>query len=299
MKYLVTGGCGFIGGHLVEKLMSQKGNSVVVIDDCSSTANDRFHFVNGAEYHNHDISNYNLIEPLFKKVNCVFHLAAKSRIQPTIDNPTETANVNFTGTCNVLESARKNKVKRVVFSSTSSIYGLKNKPPLKETMKTDCLNPYSVSKFAAENLCKMYYDLYGLETVILRYFNVFGEREPTKGEYAPIVGLFLRQKLNNEKLTIVGDGLQTRDFTHVQDVVAANLAAHKCRKKKALGEVFNVGSGNNISILELAKMINFPYIHIEERKGEAKDTLADISKTKKILNWEPTKSIKQYIKEKS
>jgi len=296
MKCLVTGGAGFIGGHVVDALLKEN-HEVLVIDDCSSTANDKFHFVSGAQYHNHDIRNYDLIEPHFSNVDWVFHLAAKSRIQPTINNPTETCEVNFSGTCNILEASRKNKVKRVVFSSTSSIYGLKNTPPLKEDMPTDCLNPYSVSKLAAESLCKMYYTLYGLKTVTLRYFNVFGPREPKRGEYAPVVGLFMRQKKNKDPLTVVGDGSQTRDFTHVKDVVNANLLAAKSKNKKCFGEIFNVGTGKRMSILKLAKIINSPYSHIEERKGEAKDTEADISKTKKFLNWEPKEDIKKYIKE--
>ena len=152
------------------------------------------------------------------------YLQCKQHIQPTLDRPQDACKTNFVGTCNVLQAAKENNVSRVIYSSTSSGYGLKNTPPLVETMARDCLNPYSVTKVAAEDLCKMYYTLWGLPTIIFRYFNIYGERQPLKGQYAPVIGIFLRQKNAGEKLTLVGDGAQRRDFTHVNDVFTLCMA---------------------------------------------------------------------------
>ena len=184
----------------------------------------------------------------------------------------------------------------MVYSSTSSGYGLANEPPLIETMRRDCLNPYSVTKVAAEDLCKMYYTLWGLETVILRYFNVYGERQPLKGQYAPVVGIFLRQQASNEPMTIVGDGLQRRDFTHVKDIVQSNMLAAESDNEKIFGEIFNVGTGHNNSILEISKMIGNNCVHIPSREGEADNTLADISKIKEHLRYKPTIKIEEWLK---
>jgi UDP-glucose 4-epimerase len=165
-------------------------------------------------------------------------------------------------------------------------------------MERDCLNPYAVTKVAAEDLARMYYTLWGLETVIFRYFNIYGDREPTKGQYAPVVGLFLKQFRDNEVLSIVGDGAQRRDFTHVDDVVQANMLAMESDNPGILGEIFNVGTGKNCSVLELAQMISDNYTFIPSRPGEAKNTLADISKARTLLNYNPTVTIEEWIKQK-
>ena len=224
LKALVTGGAGFIGSNLVDSLV-ELGWDVIVIDDLSSEAHEQFYFNDKVEYHKISIVDFDKIRPLFKGVHTVFHLAAESRIQPAINNPTYAVRVNSVGTCNVLQSAREAGVNRVVYSSTSSAYGLSNTPPLSEDMPDDCLNPYSVSKVSGEKLCKMYSDLFGLETITFRYFNVYGPRQCTRGQYSPVIGLFLRHKENGEPMTVVGDGLQTRDYTHVDDVVRANSLA--------------------------------------------------------------------------
>jgi len=234
-----------------------------------------------------NICNYDKIEPLFKGVDAVFHLAAESRIQPAIENPIKATMTNAVGTCSVLQAARANNVGRVIYSSTSSAYGLKNDPPLKEEMPNDCLNPYSVTKVSGEELCKMYYKLFGLQTVIFRYFNVYGERQPLKGQYAPVVGIFLRQTESGEPMTIVGDGKQRRDFTHVSDVVNVNKLAATVDHEELFGETFNVGVGANHDMNDLAEMIGGDYVYIPSRPGEAETTLADISKTRRVLGWEP------------
>ena len=175
-----------------------------------------------------------------------------------------------------------------MYSSTSSAYGLKNPIPLKEIMPKDCLNPYSVTKTGGEDLCKLYNDIYGLETVIFRYFNVYGDRHPTNGQYAPVIGLFARQVLEGNKMTVVGDGLQTRDYTNVKDVVEANILASLTDNKEALGEIFNIGCDKKYSVLDIVDMLKPGYFeYIPERLGESRETLADISKANKLLNWYP------------
>jgi UDP-glucose 4-epimerase len=203
------------------------------------------------------------------------------------------------GTLNVLECARNYRVKRVMYSSTSSAYGLKNSAPQREDMEVDCLNPYSASKVAGENLCKMYNSLYGLETVIFRYFNVYGERHPLKGSYAPVVGIFDRQSSNGEPMTIVGDGLQTRDFTYVKDVVEANMLAATSANKDITGEIFNVGSGTNHSVLDIARLIGGEYVFVPPREGEARETLANINKIKNLLGFKPKTNLESWLKERA
>jgi UDP-glucose 4-epimerase len=302
MKCLVTGGAGFIGSNLVDKLV-ELGYDVDVIDDESATAHDQFYYNSKAQYYKYDICDYVNTRHLYDGVDYVFHLAAESRIQPTIENPIGAVKTNTLGTATVLQCSREANVKRVMYSSTSSAYGLGNIPPLREDMPTDCLNPYSVSKVAGEALCKMYYDLFGLETIIFRYFNVYGPRQPMRGQYAPVIGLFLRQKAAGEPLTIVGDGQQKRDFTHVSDVVNANIlaATHiydiKYNWIRPFGEIFNVGTGKNYSVLELAHMISDTVKFIPPRPAEAKESLACNLKISDAFSWRPTVKLEDYIKE--
>lgn len=297
MKSLVTGGAGFIGSHIVDKLISL-GHDVVVIDNQTSQVHDNFYFNEKAVYHKLDIADYENTRSLYQGVDYVFHCAAESRIQPTILNPLGAIRTNTLGTGVVLQSSREAGVKKIMYSSTSSGYGLKNEPPLQEIMPDDCLNPYSVSKVSGEKLCSMYTKLFGVKTVIFRYFNVYGEREPLRGPYAPVVGLFLRQHAAGEELTIVPDGTQRRDFTHVDDVVNANILAMTVDDHDHYGEVFNVGSGTNHSVLELAAMISDKTKFIEPRKGEAYITLADTAKIQKIFGWSSTRKLEDYVREK-
>lgn len=294
MKSLVTGGSGFIGSHIVDKLV-KLGHKVIVIDNESSEVHERFYYNQDALYYKLDIADYDKTRHLYNFVDYVFHCAAESRIQPAIENPLLAVRTNTLGTATVLQCAREAKVKRVMYSSTSSGYGLKNEPPLNESMPDDCLNPYSVSKVAGEKLCKMYNDLFGLKTVIFRYFNVYGPREPLKGQYAPVVGLFLRQAAKGEPLTIVPDGNQRRDFTNVNDVVNANILAMQAHDHDYYGQVFNVGTGRNHSIRELAAMISDKTVDIAPRIGEAKITLANNEKINKVFGWKPTETIEDYI----
>ena len=291
---IVTGGAGFIGSHIVEKL-KQLDHMVVVIDNEYSD-NDNFHWRKDTLNVNIDITDYKGLKNAFTGADYVFHLAAEARIGPAIENPLNALNINTMGTCNVLQCAREVGAKKVLYSSTSSGYGL-NEAPNIETQPDDCLNPYSVSKIAGEKLCKMYTDLYGLNTIIFRYFNVFGERAPRKGQYAPVTGIFLRQKAAGEPLTIVGDGEQRRDYIYVKDVANANvMAAISNPDDDAYGQVYNVGSGKNYSVNEIASFISDDTINIPPRIGEARNSLANIDKIKKTFAWKPEVDVEQWIK---
>ena len=290
---LVTGGCGFIGSHIVDKLVNL-GHEVRVIDDMSAIENKYFYTNLDAQYWHKDISKDDCNDA-FKSVDYVFHLAARSRIQPTIGSPSECFEVNVIGTQRVLEWSRLHSVKRVIYSGTSSLYGKQNVIPFAPNMPADCLNPYSMSKWMGEQLCKLYSQLYGLPSIVLRYFNVYGPREPIKGEYAPVVGLFKRQHAAGEAMTIVGDGLQKRDFTYIDDVVEANILAMTSSVKKIHHNIYNVGTGKNYSIQEIADMIGEDRITIPSRPAEVQETLADISDTIKGLNWAPKHSLEEKI----
>ena len=266
MRALVTGSAGFIGSNIVDELIN-RGHQVVVIDNESAEENDRFYWNEKAENHKLDICDYKKIEPLFKNIDYVFHLAAQSRIQPAVKNPIRTVRVNCEGTTNILQASRENGVKKVIYSSTSACYGLANEPPLHEEMNTDCLNPYSVTKVGGEEICKMYTKLFGLKTVTFRYFNVYGDRQPTRGQYAPVIGLFKKQKDSGKPMTVVGDGLQTRDYTNVKDVVRANILAAES-KRVGNGEVINIGVGRSYSVMDLVDMIGGEHVFIPLRIGE-------------------------------
>ena len=292
---IVTGGAGFIGSHIVEKL-KQLDHMVVVIDNEYSD-NDNFHWRKDTLNVNLDITDYKALKKAFTGADYVFHLAAEARIGPAIENPVNALNINTIGTCNVLQCAREVGAKKVLYSSTSSGYGL-NEAPNIETQPDDCLNPYSVSKIAGEKLCKMYTDLYGLNTIIFRYFNVFGERAPRKGQYAPVTGIFLRQKAAGEPLTIVGDGEQRRDYIYVKDVANANvMAAISNPDDDAYGQVYNVGSGKSYSVNEIASFISDDTINIPPRLGEARNSLANIEKIRKTFAWKPEVDVETWIKE--
>lgn len=296
MRSLVTGGAGFIGSNIVDKLI-ELGHKVIVIDNESSDAHEHFYWNDLAKNYKFDITDYESIRPLFDNVDYVFHLAAEARIQPAILNPLKAVKTNTLGTATVLQCAREAGVKRVVYSSTSSAYGF-NDIPNNESQPDDCLNPYSVSKVSGEKLCAMYTKLFGLETVILRYFNVYGFREPMSGQYAPVVGIFIRQKNANTPLTIVGDGEQRRDFTNVKDVVQANiLAATTIIPSQFLGTIFNIGTGTNYSVNEVARLYNHKSVNIPPRVGESRETLANNFKSISILGWKPTISLEDYLKE--
>ena len=290
---LVTGAAGFIGSNLVDYLLEQ-GHQVVCIDN-ESANNDKFYWNKDTYNVSGDITDYKFMKNAFTNVDYVFHLAAESRLQPAIENPIGAVEKNCVGTTVMLQCAREAGVKRFVYSSTSSAYG-NNPYPNIETQPDDCLNPYSASKAAGEKFCKMYTDLYGLQTVVLRYFNVFGDRSPTRGQYAPVIGIFQRQKNAGQPLTIVGDGSQRRDFVHVKDVARANYMAAMGCLDDHLGQVFNVGSGTCYTIQQIADAISSDQTYIPKRDGEMNTTFADITKIEKVIGWKPEIDVLDWIK---
>jgi nucleoside-diphosphate-sugar epimerase len=282
MRALVTGGAGFIGSHLVDALV-RDGSYVRLLDNF---ATGRREYVNpSAELWDADIREIESIRPAFEGVDCVFHTAALPRVMLSIDHPVETHMVNVIGTLNVLIAARDSGAKRVIYSGSSSIYGDQTELPLRETMTPNPLNPYALQKLTGEQYTRMFHRLFGIEALTLRYFNVYGPRMATEGAYVTVIGLFIRERLAGLPLTIHGDGTQTRDFTHVDDVVRANLAAMK--STIADGRALNVGRGSALSVNDIAELIGGPKVHGERRPGDARATLADLTETRKVLGWEP------------
>jgi UDP-glucose 4-epimerase len=292
MKILVTGGAGFIGSNLVDKLI-EKGYKVFVIDNLSSGKKENLN--KKAIFYKVDICNLNKIFPLFKDIDYVFHLAANPKVLFSVQNPIKSHKINVDGTLNVLYASYKNKVKRLIFASSSAAYGDIKKLPLKEYMIPKPISPYGLHKLIGEYYCKLFSNLYNLETVCLRYFNVYGPRMDPNGPYALVIGKFLKLRKENKPLTIYGDGKQTRDFIYVDDVVNANILAMKS-KKVGSGEVINICSGKNYSINYIAKLIGGKKIYLPARKGEMKHTLGDNSLAKKLLGWKPKISFEEGIK---
>ncbi len=290
MDALVTGGAGFIGSNLVERLI-RDGHKVTIIDNFSTGKRENLY--KEAEFFEFDIADLEAIKPIFKDKDVVFHVAALPRLTRSIEDPASTFKSNVTGTLNVLLAARDAGVKRVVYSASSSAYGFQGKLPLSEDMPAKPLNPYGLSKYIGEELCRQFTKFYGLDTISLRYFNVYGPRMDIEGEYSTVIGKFLRLKQDGKPLTIIGDGKQTRDFTNVADVVEANVLASQIARGG--GEVINIGAGDNHSVQEIADIIGGEHIYVPERPGEVRDTLADISKAKRILGWEPKVSLKDGI----
>lgn len=292
MKCLVTGGAGFIGSNLVDALI-ERGFDVHVIDDLSNGKKENVN--KKAVLHVLDITNLDSIKPIFAGTEYVFHLAALPRVQYSIEHPAESNKTNVEGTLNVLISSAEAKVKKVVYSASSSAYGDQPTMPLKESFTPAPKSPYGLQKYLGELYCKLWSDVYDLSTVSLRYFNVYGPRYNPDGAYALVIGKFLKQRVNGESMTITGDGEQTRDFTHVRDVVRANILAMES-KKTGRGEVINIGAGNNQSLNKITKLIGGPVVYIPARL-EPKHTLADNSLAFNILGWRPEVKIEDGIGE--
>lgn len=296
MKSLVTGGAGFIGSNIVNELINLN-HEVIVIDNESSSAHAHPYWNSKAKNYKEDISDYSRTRKFYEGVDYVFHLAAEVSIQSTIKDPVIATKTNTFGTNVVLQCSREAEVKRVVYSSTAAAYG-NNLVPNIETQLEECLNPYSVSKVNGEKLCKMYTDLFGLETIILRYFNAYGNNQPVRGQYAPVTGIFARQKSEGDLLTIVGDGEQRRDFVNVLDIVNANmLACSPLIKKEYVGSIFNIGSGISHSINEVAKMYNHPSVNVPVRTGDLRESLANIEKARLVLGWNATIDLEKWLGE--
>lgn len=290
---IVTGGAGFLGASLVPALVKE-GYEVHVVDNLVSGKKERV--LKEATLHILDIREGEKLDKLFKslgKIHCVFHLAALPRVQFSIDHPLESHSVNVNGLLNVFEAARKAGARRIVYSASSSAYGDQDIMPLKEEMKPKPLSPYASQKFYGELLAAQYSLHYGIETVCLRYFNIFGPHFDPNGPYAMAIGKFINQAKRGEALTVTGDGSQTRDCVYAPDVARANILA--CESAKVgKGETINIGGGKNLSILAIAKLVGGKIVHVAPRV-EPHDTLADITKAKSLLGWTPTVSIEKGI----
>ncbi len=283
---LVTGGAGFIGSNLVDALIAA-GMRVRMIDNL---ATGRREYLNpAADWIDADLRNASSINHAFDGVDTVFHVAALPRIPLSIAKPVETHMTNVVGTLNVLIAARDSKVRRVVYSGSSSVYGDQKTMPLNESMAPNPLNPYALQKYVGEQYTRMFHRLFAMQTLTLRYFNVYGPRMASEGAYVTVIAAFMHARRENRPLEIHGDGEQTRDFTHVSDVVAANLLAADC--EIADGRAINVGRGDNVSVKRIASMIGGSVIHREGRAGDMRDTLADRSIAEQVLGWRPKISI--------
>ncbi len=279
---LVTGGAGFIGSNLVNALID-RGLRVRIVDNITTGLRGQVH--PRAELFEADIRDLESIRPAFAGVDCVFHVAALPRVPLSIEKPVETHMVNVIGTLNVLLAARDARVRRVVYSGSSSAYGDQPRLPLREDMTPNPLNPYALQKLTGEQYTRLFHRLFSMQTLTLRYFNVFGPRMAHEGAYVTVISVFLRARREGKPLTIQGDGEQTRDFTHVYDVVRANLLAMDCAT--ADGRAINIGHGRNISINRVAQLIGGPTVNLPARPGDARDTLADNSEAQRVLGWRP------------
>ena len=293
MKYVVVGGAGFIGSNIVDKLVEQN-HEVVIIDNLSTGKMENVNPRASVEYI--DICNENecsaMVE-IMSGADALFLLAAKARVQPSIENPVEYEINNTIGTLNVLKCASDAGVRRVVYSASSSAYGNTEKLPSVESDPINPMSPYGAQKYYGEVMCKMFSEVYGLETVSLRYFNIYGERQNVGGAYAMVIGIFVDQLLNGKPMTIRGDGEQRRDFTYVGDVVNANILASQS-EKVGNGEVINIGNGDNRSINDIANMIGGDKVNVEP-VIEPKETLANNSLAEELLGWKPTQNIEDWI----
>ena len=283
---VVTGGAGFIGSHLVDRLVAA-GDRVIVIDNLINGRRsnlDQAMAEGKAEFHEVDINDVEPIEKLFVGADRVFHLAGLADIVPSIERPVEYHRTNADGTLTVMEAARKAEIKRVVYAASSSCYGIPDSYPTPETAEVRPQYPYALSKYLGERIALHWGQIYGLGVNSLRLFNVYGTRHRTTGAYGAVLGVFLAQRLSEEPLTVVGDGTQTRDFTYVTDVAEAFVAASE---SQVTGNIFNVGSGGTYTVNRLAELIGGPTVNVPRRPGEPDSTFADITKIQSELNWKP------------
>lgn len=291
MRCLVTGGAGFIGSNLVDKLIDD-GHEVVVIDNLSTGKKENIN--PKALFYERDLTLQN-DWLMYRGVDVVFHMACLARVQPSIENPQLYHDKNVNGLVNVLEACRKHNVKRIVFSSSSSIYGDAEQVPTTENCRLNPMSPYALHKLIGEQYCKLYSELYGIDSVSLRYFNVYGNRQPTEGAYCLVMGVFAGQMLKGAPMTIRGDGNQRRDFTYVGDVVDANI---KCMEYPSTsefrGEVFNIGNGDNLSVSDIADLMGGSRVHVDP-VIEPRETLANYDKVNNLLGWSPKGNLQKWL----
>jgi nucleoside-diphosphate-sugar epimerase len=287
---MVTGGAGFVGSNLVDELIA-RDLKVRVIENFATGS--RKNLNPRAELIEADIRDGEAIRNVFDGIDCVFHVAALPRIPLSIAKPVETHMTNVVGTLNVLIAARDAKVRRVIYSGSSSVYGDQTVMPLVETMAPNPLNPYALQKYVGEQYTRMFHRLFAMETLTLRYFNVYGPRMASEGAYVTVISAFMAARKRGEPLQIHGDGEQTRDFTHVSDIVAANILAMDA--SIADGRAINIGAGHNVSINRIAELIGGQRVRLEGRPGDMRHTLADTTEASRILGWHPRVSVEEGI----
>ena len=299
-KVVITGAAGFIGSNIAHRLLEE--NEIIAIDNLSTGNKRNIIDIEGdLDFIEANILNLEMLKNAFSGAEFVLHLGALPSVPRSVKDPVATNEVNITGTLNVLIAARDEGVKRVVFSSSSSVYGDTPTLPKQESMKPNPLSPYAISKITGEYYCKNFYNLYGLETVALRYFNVFGPRQNPESQYAAVIPKFIKSLSSNLQPTVYGDGEQTRDFTYVENVIQANVKA--CTSNMAPGNVYNIGCGERYSINTLIALLNellnkdIEPAYLEPREGDIRDSLADISSAEKDLDYKPNLDFKAGLKE--
>jgi len=301
-KLLVTGGAGFIGSHIVDRLLNE-GLEVTVIDNLDTghlkniahhQDNKKFHFIKS------DIRDFNLVKETMKDTDAVFHEAALASVTLSVKNPILANDINVTGTLNLLKASSDLHVKRFIYASSAAVYGDTPSPQKREDMTPNPTSPYGASKLAAENYVKLFHKSYGLETVSLRYFNVYGPRQrfDIQCAYGGAITIFTNRLLKNMPPIIYGDGEQTRDFVYIQDVIEANMLA--LNSKNATGEAFNIGTGTNVSVNQVAEVLkeiidrkDLKNIHADPRPTDIRHGYADINKSKRILGFHPKVPLKE------
>jgi len=300
-RTLVTGGCGFIGSHLVDSLLGE-GHDVIVVDNLSSGRIDNLQrALPRIQFYEHDIRNFDMLCELMRGVDFVFHLAAVASVSKSVMDPVETHEVNVHGTLNVLLAAREARVKRVIFASSAAIYGSISSPIKVENLGFMPLSPYAASKLAGEGYMQAFYHSYGLETLCLRYFNVYGPRQDPNSDYASVIPSFALALLRGDRPTIYGDGTQSRDFCYVKDVAKANILA--TRAASACGQPINIGSGRAITVNDLASEMrqilvqSAKPLYTETRPGDVRHSLASIDRASEELGYSPEISLRIGLEE--
>lgn len=300
-QFLVTGGSGFIGSHLCRKLLGE-GHGVRVLDNLSSGKRANLSDVAGnIDFHEADLRDEDAVQRAVKGVEYILHHAAVASVQTSVEEPLKEQQINSVGTLNLLEAARQAGVRRVVFAASAAAYGNDPRVPKREDMRPTPESPYAISKLAGEYYCGVYDRLYGLETVCLRYFNVYGPRQDPASPYSGVISIFAKRMLNGLIPLVHGDGLQTRDFVSVYDVVAANMLAHQV--ESARGQVYNIGSGRRSSLMDLLTALNsvlssdIQAEFVEARAGDVRDSLADISKAQSELGYRPSMDLQRGLRE--
>ncbi len=299
-QFLVTGGSGFIGSHLCKKLLSD-GHSVRVLDDLSSGKRENLSDVaDEIDFHEGDLRDEGALQRSVRGVEFVLHHAAVASVQTSVEQPLVEQQINAVGTLRLLEAARQAGVRRVVLAASAAAYGNDPRVPKDEQMLPTPESPYAISKLAGEQYCRVYSNLHGLETVCLRYFNVYGPRQDPASPYSGVISIFARRMLDGQAPLVHGDGRQTRDFVSVRDVVSANILA--CQTEPARGQVYNIGSGRASSLLDLLEALNavlgsqIEARFVEARAGDVRDSLADIAKAQRELGYAPAVHLEQGLR---